>query len=143
MLRHNFRQLRIWIDSVQLTKDIYQLTQKFPKEHKFGLSSQLYRASVSIPSNIAEGSARKTDKDFSHFLTISLGSAFELETQIVVAQLCDIAPGFDYPVLISRIQSLQKQITSSTIPFLSPNFLSSLIREKIPLSFVSKFIFAP
>jgi len=112
MLRHNFRQFRIWIDSVQLTKEIYQLTQRFSSEHKFGLSSQLYRAAVSIPSNIAEGSARKTDKDFSHFLTMSLGSAFELETQIVVAQLCEIVSDYDYTMLIARIQALQKQITA-------------------------------
>ena len=112
MLRHNFRQLRIWIDSVELTKDIYHFTQKIPVEHKFGLSSQLYRAAVSIPSNIAEGSARKTDKDFSHFLTMSLGSAFELETQIIVAQHCVIIPDYDYTALILRIQVLQKQIAA-------------------------------
>lgn len=111
MLRHNFRQLRIWIDSVQLTKEIYNLTQKFPGEHKFGLSSQLYRAAVSIPSNIAEGSARKTDKDFSHFLAMSLGSAFELETRIIIAQLCEISPEYDYQAIIVRIQALQMQIT--------------------------------
>jgi four helix bundle protein len=57
MLKHNFRQLRIWTDSVDLSKEIYLLTQKISIEHKFGISSQLYRAAVSIPSNIAEGSA--------------------------------------------------------------------------------------
>ncbi|QXV66981.1 four helix bundle protein [Mucilaginibacter sp. 21P] len=112
MLNHNFRQLRIRVDSVELTKAIYQFTQKCPGEHKFGLSSQLYRAAVSIPSNIAEGSARKTNKDFSHFLTMSLGSAFELETQMIVAQLCAIVPEYDYQNLIQRIQVLQKQISA-------------------------------
>lgn len=112
MLKHNFRQLRIWIDSVELTREVYQLIQQFSNDHKFGLSSQLYRAAVSIPSNIAEGSARSTDKDFSRFLTISLGSAFELETQLIVAQLCEIVPGYDYTNLIYKVQTLQKQINS-------------------------------
>jgi four helix bundle protein len=112
MLKHNFRQLRIWIDSVELTKDVYLLTQKFSNEHKFGISSQLYRAAVSIPSNIAEGSSRKSEKDFSHFLSMSLGSAFELETQLIIAEQCDLALGIDYHSLINRIQILQKQIQS-------------------------------
>jgi len=110
MLKHNFRQLRIWIDSVELTKDIYQLTQKFSNDHRFGISSQLYRAAVSIPSNIAEGSARKSEKDFSHFLSISLGSAFELETQLIIAEQCNLCNGTDYPKLLSKVHALQKQI---------------------------------
>lgn len=107
---HNFRQLRIWIDSVDLTKDIYLLTQKFSTEHRFGISSQLYRAAVSIPSNIAEGSARKSEKDFGHFLSMSLGSAFEFETQLIIAEQCDLATDVDYQNLLVRVQALQKQI---------------------------------
>jgi four helix bundle protein len=86
MLKHNFRQLRIWIDSVELTGEIYKLTQSFPNEHKFGIANQLYRSAVSIPSNIAEGSSRKSEKEFAHFLSISMGSAFELETQLIIAE---------------------------------------------------------
>ncbi|MFD0794927.1 four helix bundle protein [Mucilaginibacter litoreus] len=112
MLKHNFRQLRIWIDSVALAKDIYALTQKFTNEHKFGISSQLYRSAVSIPSNIAEGTARKSSKEFSHFLTISLGSAFELETQLIIAEECELATHEKLQELISRTQLLQKQITA-------------------------------
>ncbi|HTE00706.1 MAG TPA: four helix bundle protein [Mucilaginibacter sp.] len=117
MLKHNFRQLRIWIDSVELTTEIYLLTQNFSSEHKFGLASQLYRSAVSIPSNIAEGSSRKSDKEFGHFLTISLGSAFELETQLTIAEKCKVFPEFDYQLLISRVQTLQRQIAvfSNTI----------------------------
>ncbi len=110
MLKHNFRQLRISIDSVELTKDIYQLTQKFNNDHKFGISSQLYRAAVSIPSNIAEGSARKSEKDFSHFLSMSLGSAFELETQLIIAEQCNLCNDADYIKLLSKVQTIQKQI---------------------------------
>jgi four helix bundle protein len=112
MLKHNFRQLRIWIDSVALTKDIYQLTQSFSNEHKFGISSQLYRAAVSIPSNIAEGTARRSEKDFGHFLTMSLGSAFELETQLLIARQCNLCTETDYQALLLRIQPLQKQIAA-------------------------------
>ncbi len=112
MLKHNFRQLRIWVDSVELTKDIYLLTQKFSNEHKFGISSQLYRAAVSIPSNIAEGSARKSEKDFAHFLSISLGSAFELETQLIIAEQCSLCINADYSDLLNKVQALQKQIKS-------------------------------
>lgn len=107
---HNFRQLRIWIDSVELTRDIYLLTQKFASDHRFGISSQLYRAAVSIPSNIAEGSARKSEKDFCHFLSMSLGSAFELETQLIIADQCNLTTNVDFQDLLNRVQSLQKQI---------------------------------
>jgi len=112
MPNHNFKQLRIWIDSVELTKDIYLLTQMFSNGHKFGIASQLYRAAVSIPSNIAEGSARKSEKDFAHFLSMSLGSAFEVETQLIIAEQCNLAIDADYEELLVRIQALQKQIKS-------------------------------
>ena len=112
MLKHNFRQLRIWIDSVELTAEIYQLTRNFSSEHKYGIASQLYRAAVSIPSNIAEGSSRKSDKEFSHFLSISLGSAFELETQLTIVEKCKMFPELDSQVLLSKVQSLQKQISA-------------------------------
>jgi len=112
MLKHNFRQLRIWIDSVDLSKEVYLLTQQFSPEHKFGISSQLYRAAVSIPSNIAEGSARKSEKDFAHFLSISLGSAFELETQLIIAKQCNLASDANYDNLLNKVEVLQKQIKS-------------------------------
>ena len=82
----SFRELEIWKASVLFVKTIYTLTNSFPKEEKFGLTSQINRATVSIPSNIAEGCSRTSQKDFSRFLQISLGSAFELETQIEIAK---------------------------------------------------------
>ncbi|WP_462264481.1 four helix bundle protein [Mucilaginibacter sp.] len=110
MLKHNFRQLTIWSDSVKLAKEVYQLTQGFAKEHKSGISSQLYRAAISIPSNIAEGSARKSEKEFSRFLCISLGSAFELETQLLIASECGLSASYDYDVILSELRALQRQI---------------------------------
>jgi four helix bundle protein len=82
--RHNYKNLKIWNLGIEIVDDVFKITNNFPKEEKFGLASQINRASVSIPSNIAEGSSR-TDKSFSHFLDISLGSSFELETQLIIA----------------------------------------------------------
>jgi four helix bundle protein len=86
MAVHNFRELNIWKRSMDLTRRVYMLTSELPDDEKFGLKSQINRSSVSIPSNIAEGSGRGTDKDFCRFLDISLGSSCELETQLILAQ---------------------------------------------------------
>jgi len=82
---HRYKELKFWQFSRSFCKEIYVATANFPEEEKFGLISQLRRASVSIPSNIAEGAARKSNKDFSRFLTISLGSCYEVETQLILA----------------------------------------------------------
>ena len=82
--RHNYKNLKIWKLGLEITNNISDVLQEFPKHEKYDLSSQLSRCSVSMPSNIAEGSAR-TDKSFSHFIDISLGSSFELGTQLLVA----------------------------------------------------------
>jgi four helix bundle protein len=82
--RHIYKNLKIWMLGIEITYDVFKIIDDFPKEEKFGLASQISRCSISIPSNIAEGSSR-TDKSFSHFLDISLGSSFELETQLIIA----------------------------------------------------------
>lgn len=82
---HNYKKLEIWKKSREFCSEIYMITASFPNEEKFGLTSQLRRASISIPCNIAEGSSRKSQKDFAHFLTIAIGSAYEIETQILIA----------------------------------------------------------
>lgn len=83
MLR--FKDLEIWEKSRVFCSEIYTITSKFPETEKFGLTNQLRRAAVSIPSNIAEGSSRKSNKDFSRFLQITLGSAYEIETQLLIS----------------------------------------------------------
>ena len=83
-LRHNYKNLKIWNLGLEIANDISDLLVEFPNHEKYGLSSQMSSCSVSIPSNVAEGSSR-TDKSFSHFLDISLGSSFELGTQLLVA----------------------------------------------------------
>ncbi|GAA4974239.1 four helix bundle protein [Algibacter aquimarinus] len=82
---HKFKDLEIWKRSRLFCSQIYSMTSKFPDSEKLGLTNQLGRASVSIPSNIAEGSSRKSNKDFSRFLEMTLGSAYEIETQILIA----------------------------------------------------------
>ncbi|PWN59511.1 four helix bundle protein [Chryseobacterium viscerum] len=82
--RHNFKKLKIWQMGMELSRLTLDLTDTFPTYEKYGLKSQMDRCVISIPSNIAEGSSR-TNKSFSHFLDISLGSSFELQTQILLA----------------------------------------------------------
>lgn len=82
---HRYKDLKFWQLSRAFCKEIYLVTNTFPEDEKFGLTSQLRRASVSIPSNIAEGASRKSDKDFSRFLMISLGSCYEIETQLLIS----------------------------------------------------------
>lgn len=77
--------LAVWQNAVEFVPLIYQLTSTFPNDERFGLSSQMRRAAVSIPSNIAEGAARKTDKEFLRYLYIARGSLVELETQVIIA----------------------------------------------------------
>ena len=82
----NFKELKIWQKGIEIAINCYQLTAAFPNTEKFGLANQINRAAVSIPSNIAEGSSRTSDKDYHRFSEIALGSLFELETQLSIAQ---------------------------------------------------------
>jgi len=81
----DYKDLEVWKKAVELVTEIYRLTTSFPDSEKFGITNQMRRASVSIPSNIAEGSARHHAKDFTHFLRIADGSAAELETQLIIS----------------------------------------------------------
>jgi len=82
----NHKNLDAWRNSISLVKRIYELVKKMPESEKFGLTNQMKRAAVSIPSNIAEGAARDSDQEFIHFLYYSLGSAAELETEMIISQ---------------------------------------------------------
>ncbi|MBW4888619.1 four helix bundle protein [Mucilaginibacter sp. HMF5004] len=109
---HNFRQLNIWKDAMKLAKSVYRLTATFPANERYGLTSQINRSVVSVASNIAEGSSRSSDKEFMHFLSISIGSLFELETQIILANDFEFIVKEDTEVLIAEIIILQKMITN-------------------------------
>lgn len=82
----SYKELLIWQKGIRIVLQVYKLTQSFPKEEIYALTSQLKRVSVSIPSNIAEGFGRQTDKSFNHFLNISRGSLNEIETQLIIAK---------------------------------------------------------
>jgi four helix bundle protein len=82
----NFKQLLIWQKGFEIAAQSFKLIETFPKEERFSLSNQITRASVSIASNIAEGSSRTSEKDYNRFLELSLGSSFELETQLLIAE---------------------------------------------------------
>ena len=84
--RVNHKDLEVWKQSVGLAKAVYELTGTFPPSELYGLTAQMRRSAVSIPSNIAEGAARGTDKEFIHFLYIALGSLSELDTQYILSQ---------------------------------------------------------
>ena len=107
---HNFKKLNIWVNAMSLVKDVYLLTSNFPKEEKFGLISQINRCSISIPSNIAEGSSRSSNKEFSHFIKIALGSLFELETQIILSSDFKMINDQDSNIILDKITTLQKMI---------------------------------
>jgi four helix bundle protein len=108
----SFRDLLVWRKGIELTKDIYALTQRFPTGEKFGLVSQLRRAAVSVPSNIAEGQARRSSAEFSQFLSVSLGSLAELETQLIIVKELQLAAEPRVDPLIAQIHELQKMLHS-------------------------------
>ena len=105
--RHNYKNLKIWKLGLQITLDISDILETFPKHEIFGLTSQLSRCSVSMPSNISEGSAR-TDKAFSNYLDISLGSSFELGTQLLVAHHKKYISAKTLDTLEAKISEWQK-----------------------------------
>jgi len=107
----NFREYDIWKHAIEIAKEIYLLTEKFPTTEKYGLISQIQRAAVSIGSNIAEGASRASEKEFSHFLQIALGSAFEVETQLIIAQEIAYIKPEDIEAMIEKLHTLQKQIS--------------------------------
>ncbi len=80
----NFKELNVWKQGIEIVKMTYKLSKLFPQEEKFSITSQINRAAVSIPANIAEGSSRNSDKDYARFLQIALGSAFELQTYLII-----------------------------------------------------------
>jgi four helix bundle protein len=105
--RHNYKNLKIWKLGLDIANEVSDLLVNFPTHEKYDLSSQLSRCSVSMPSNIAEGSSR-TEKSFSHFLDISLGSSFELGTQLLVAKHRNYINQQDLENLDKKIQEFQK-----------------------------------
>ena len=97
---------------MNLVSETYKITKTFPEFEKFGLTSQMNRCAISIPSNIAEGSSKSTNKHFKNYLEISLGSAFEWETQLIIAFNQQYVSGETFNQLEEKIKELQKMISS-------------------------------
>lgn len=108
--KHNFKNLIVWQKSVDLAVKVYQLTKSFPAEEKFGITSQMRRASVSVPSNIAEGTAKSSPKALSNSLGTSLGESYELETQAIIAQRVGLLTNEVFSDLESDISEVQRMI---------------------------------
>ena len=109
---HNYKNLHIWQEGIQLAKSIYQAVSKFPANEKYGIVSQMTRAAVSIPSNIAEGAGRGTNKEFANFLGIAIGSIFELHTQITICEQVGYFDAETTQQLEQQIILLQQQISA-------------------------------
>ena len=101
------KDLDVWKKSVSLVTSIYEVTKTFPKDDIYGLTNQIRRSAVSIPSNIAEGSARKGEKEFIQFLYISLGSMAELETQLIIANNLKYVKLNDYELMTGRLEEIR------------------------------------
>ncbi|WP_347925072.1 four helix bundle protein [Pontimicrobium sp. SW4] len=112
MYTYSFEKLEVWIEAKELSKNIYFITKKFPDEEKFGLTSQLKRASISICSNIAEGSARKTNKDKAHFTVMAFSSAVEVLNQIIIAHDLKFINESEYKPLRQQIESITNKLNA-------------------------------
>ena len=109
---HNFEKLLFWQKSIVLAKNVYIICQEISNDEKYGLISQIKRSAVSIPSNIAEGSGRNGSKEFNHFLAIALGSAFELQTQLILVRELNLLPEEKINALLSEVSEIQRMIYS-------------------------------
>ncbi len=109
-LKHNFKNLKVWQKSVDSAVKVYEVTKLFPSEERFGITSQMRRSSVSVPSNIAEGTAKNTSKSFANALDISIGESFELETQAMIADRVGILNDDNFNNPDIDIAEIQKMI---------------------------------
>jgi four helix bundle protein len=98
----NYRDLIVWQKAIELVGEIYKITKLFPQEELYGLTSQIRRAAISVPSNIAEGQGRKTKKEFAHFLSIAHGSLRELETQLIISKHLEYANSEVVEIMLNR-----------------------------------------
>jgi len=108
----DFRQLKVWEKSHQLALAVYKVTAKYPKEELYGLTSQIRRASMSIPTNIAEGCGRNTDTEFARFLQIAMGSASETEYQLLLSYDLEFLTKAQYDQLNTDVTEIKRMLAS-------------------------------
>lgn len=109
---HRYKELEIWNRAIELTRHVYSLSKSFPEDEKFGLTSQIRRAVVSIASNIAKGAGRNSNKEFNQFLGIAIGSIHEVETQLIISNKLGLTSEMEIDDLLQRIQELIKMTIS-------------------------------
>ena len=108
----DFKNFVVWQKSHQLTLDVYKMTHNFPKEELFGLTSQMKRSASSIPTNIAEGCGRNSDKDFARFLIIAFGAANELEYQFILSRDLNFINNDSSEKLLFQVEEIKKMLNS-------------------------------
>ena len=108
----DFRKLEIWELGMDIAQDVYTISKSFPDSEKYGLTSQMRRASISIPSNIAEGCSRNSNKEFVRFIEISIGSSFEIETQTLFAKRNGLLDDSPANGLIEKLHLFQRKSNS-------------------------------
>lgn len=109
---HNYKEMKIWQKARMLVKVGYKITKKLPKEELYGLTSQIRRAVVSVPANIAEGAGRSTDRDFCHFLDIARGSLFELDTLLILSSDLEYVSEEELNPVFESINEIVKMMVS-------------------------------
>ena len=112
MYTFSFEKLNVWKDSVKLVKDIYMITESFPDKEKFGLISQIRRATISISSNLAEGLTRDTKKDKKRFITIAYGSTMEILNQLIIAKELDYISEERYLATRGEIEKISNKLNA-------------------------------
>jgi four helix bundle protein len=108
----SYKDLIVWRRSIELVKAVYLLTSKFPTEERFGLVNQMRRSAVSVPSNIAEGQARRSTADFLRFLSMAGGSLAELETQLIIARELEFADPTQHDDISAQVFEVQKMLSA-------------------------------
>ncbi len=104
------KDLDVWRKSIELVASVYKITSSFPKEELYGLTSQIRRSAVSVPSNIAEGAARNHDNEFRQFLYIALGSGAELETQLIISKMLGYITDEKSEELVTELNSISRML---------------------------------
>ncbi len=111
-MQGSYKELRVWQEAMQLAADVYHATEDFPKREIFGLTNQLRRAAVSVPSNIAEGKGRHTTKEFTQFLFHARGSVLEVETQVLLAERLEYISKDKGKALLDRTASVARSLNA-------------------------------
>nr|WP_297306892.1 four helix bundle protein [uncultured Flavobacterium sp.] len=104
------KDLEVWKLSIDFVTEIYAITKSYPKEEQFGITNQIRRAAVSVPSNIAEGAGRRSDKEFLQFLYIALGSVQEIDTQLLISLNLEFISKSDYDNLMTKLNQISKML---------------------------------